>query len=61
MTCLYPAYAIGIRSYRAHPSDAFAQPRCMKNALHGMTIGCWEYHMVDGRLVKLTHWERVTP
>lgn len=57
MICLYPEYAIGIRAWRAHPSDAFAQPRCLKNALHGMKIGVWERR--DGKWI--THWERITP
>lgn len=61
MTCLYPAYAIGIRAFRTHTSDAFAQPRCMANAIHGAKIGEWEHRIVDGKRVRITHWERVTP
>lgn len=61
MTCLYPEYAIGIRAMRGHPSDRFAQPRCIKNAIHGAKEGEWEYRIVDGRLVKITHWERIKP
>ncbi len=57
MICLMPEYAIGIRAYRAHPSDAFAQPRCQKDALHGMKIGDWTYS--NGK--KVTIWERITP
>ena len=41
MSCLIPEYAIGIRAFRAHPSDTFGQPRCHKDALHGMKIGEW--------------------
>lgn len=61
MICLYPAGAIGIRSFRALPGAAFAQPRCVARALHGMKVGCWEYRTIDGRLVKLTHWEYSYP
>lgn len=57
MTCFIPEYAIGIRAHRAVMSDRFAQPRCYKNAIHGMAIGEWEYR--DGK--KITHWERITP
>lgn len=57
MTCLIPEYAIGIRAFRAHTSDAFAQPRCMKNAIHGGKIGEW--YEQNGR--KITLWERVSP
>jgi hypothetical protein len=39
---MYPAYAVGIRSHRTHTSDAFALPRCHKNALHGVVMGEWE-------------------
>lgn len=59
--CTIPEYAVGIRAFRMHPSDAFAQPRCLATALHGMKIGVWEYRTIGGRLVKITHWERVTP
>lgn len=57
MTCLIPEYAIGIRAFRTHASDAFAQPRCMKNAIHGAKVGEWKYQ--DGTRIVL--WERVTP
>lgn len=46
MTSLYPAYAIGIRAQRVNPRDAFAQPRCFANALHGMVEGAWELHTI---------------
>ena len=61
VSCLIPEYAVGIRAWRTHMSDAFAQPRCFKDAIHGAKIGEWEYRVIDGRLVKITHWERVTP
>lgn len=61
MTCLFPASAIGIRSFRPLPGAAFAQPRCQATAIHGMKVGAWEYRTVDGQLVKLTHWEHVYP
>lgn len=57
MTCLIPEYAIGIRAFRQHASDAFAQPRCLKHAIHGAAIGEWEY--CKGK--KITYWERITP
>ncbi len=57
MTCLIPEYAIGIRAWRTHASDAFAQPRCFKNAIHGGKIGEWEYR--DGKRIAI--WERITP
>lgn len=57
MSCIIPEYAIGIRSWRAHASDAFAQPRCCKHAMHGIAIGEWIYQ--DGK--KVTIWERITP
>lgn len=57
MTCFIPEYAIGIRAYRSHASDAFAQPRCLKHAMHGVAIGEWIYQ--DGKRIAL--WERVTP
>ena len=59
MTTLIPEYAIGIRSFRALPGAAFAQPRCQATAIHGAKVGAWEYRKVNGRLVKLTHWEHV--
>jgi hypothetical protein len=55
--CLIPEYAIGIRDFRTVTSDAFAQPRCFRNAIHGAKIGAWEVR--NG--IKLTHWERITP
>lgn len=61
MTCLIPEHAIGIRSFRALPGAAFAQPRCQAHAIHGAAVGCWEYQTIGGRLVKLTHWEYVYP
>lgn len=57
MTCFYPEYAVGIRAYRLHSSDAFAQPRCIKTAIHGAKIGAWERQ--NGQ--RITHWERVSP
>lgn len=54
---IIPEYAIGIRAFRVHASDAFAQPRCFKNAIHGGKIGDWEYR--DGKRIIL--WEWVTP
>ncbi len=57
MTCLIPDYAIGIRAFRVVVSDTFAQPRCFLHAIHGATIGAWEYR--DGK--KITLWERITP
>lgn len=57
MTCLIPEYAIGIRAFRAHPSDAFALPRCLKDAIHGARIGAWVYR--NGK--KITIWERIIP
>ena len=57
MTCLIPEYAIGIRAFRVHTSDAFAQPRCFKNAMHGARMGEWHYQ--HGRRIIL--WERITP
>ena len=57
MTCLIPEYAIGIRAFRAHASDAFAQPRCFANAIHGGKIGDWYWK--DGK--RITLWERITP
>lgn len=57
MTCLIPEYAIGVRAFRSHPSDAFAQPRCLSNAMHGAAIGAWEYR----HGTKITHWEHITP
>ncbi len=57
MTCLIPEYAIGIRAFRVVTSDAFAQPRCYRDALHGMKLGAWVWQ--DGK--KVTIWERITP
>ena len=57
MLCMLPEYAVGIRSFRVHTSDAFAQPRCYKNAIHGAKIGEWEYR--GGKWI--TIWERITP
>ena len=57
MSCLIPEYAIGIRAHRAHPSDAFAQPRCWKDAMHGVKIGEWVYSQGKRRTI----WERITP
>lgn len=58
MSCFIPEYAIGIRAYgRVIAQDAFGQPRCYKDAIHGAKVGAWEYR--DGR--KITYWERVTP
>lgn len=61
MTSLYPEYAVGIRAARTIPQDAFGQPRCLKNAIHGAKVGAWECRMINGKLVRVTHWERVTP
>jgi len=57
MSCLIPEYAIGIRAFRAHPADAFAQPRCWKDAMHGVRIGEWVYSQGKRRTI----WERITP
>jgi hypothetical protein len=57
VTCLIPEYAVGIRAFRTVTSDAFAQPRCYANCIHGAKIGAWEVR--NG--IKLTHWERVCP
>ena len=57
MTCLIPEYAIGIRAHRTVTSDAFAQPRCMKNAIHGAKVGEWV--RINGTV--RTVWERITP
>jgi len=58
---LIPEYAIGIRAFRPLPGDAFAQPRCMKTAIHGAKVGEWEYRVVDGKLIKITYWEYIYP
>lgn len=57
MSCIIPEWAIGIRAFRTHTSDAFAQPRCLRDALHGMKIGAWEWR--NGK--RITYWERITP
>lgn len=57
MTCFIPEYAVGIRAFRSHPSDAFAQPRCLAHAMHGAAIGAWVYQ--GG--TRITLWERITP
>ena len=57
MTCLIPEYAIGIRAFRSHASDAFAQPRCYMHAIHGAKIGEW--YRQNGK--QITIWERITP
>jgi len=43
VSCLLPEYAVGIRAFRTIMSDAFAQPRCYKDAIHGIAQGAWEY------------------
>jgi len=57
MTATIPEYAIGIRAFRPLPGAAFAQPRCLKDAIHGAKVGAWEYRA--GK--KITHWEYVYP
>lgn len=57
MTCFIPEYAVGIRAFRPHASDAFGQPRCFATALHGAAIGEWVYR--NGKRIAL--WERITP
>jgi len=37
--------------------DAFGQPRCLKDAIHGAKVGAWVYRA--GK--KITIWERITP
>ncbi len=61
MAALIPEYAIGIRAFRPLPGAAFAQPRCAATAIHGAKVGAWEYRMIDGREVKITHWEYIYP
>lgn len=58
---MIPEYAIGIRAFRPLPASAFAQPRCLMHAIHGAKVGEWEYKMVDGRLIMITHWEYIYP
>lgn len=58
---MIPEYAIGVRSFRPLPAGAFAQPRCQATAIHGMAVGEWEYRTIDGRLIKITHWEHIYP
>lgn len=58
MSCIIPEYAIGIRAYGVQiAQDAFAQPRCLRNAIHGAKVGMWEWR--GGK--KITYWERITP
>ena len=57
MSYMLPEYAVGIRAFRVHTSDAFAQPRCFANAIHGARIGAWYWSDVK----KITHWERIIP
>lgn len=58
MLSTLPEYAVGVKSYGRHiAQDAFGQPRCLKDAIHGAKVGAWEYR--DGR--KIIHWERITP
>lgn len=56
MIASIPDYAIGIRSHRAHASDAFAQPRCYAHALHGMAIGAWEYSIIAADAIVPPGW-----
>jgi len=58
MTCLIPEYAIGIRAFRTIPQDAFGQPRCLKDAIHGAKVGAWGR---DAQGKKIIYWERITP
>ena len=53
MTCLIPEYAIGIRAFRVLPASAFAQPRCLRNCIHGAKVGQWQNGIVD--------WEYIYP
>jgi len=58
VSSMLPEYAVGIRSYgRTIAQDAFGQPRCFANAIHGARIGAWVYRA--GK--KITIWERITP
>lgn len=57
MLCIIPEYAVGVRAWRVVTSDQFAQPRCLRHAIHGAKIGEWEWR--GGKWI--THWERITP